>query len=260
MKWQRKGKKVEYCIRLDDACPQMNAEKWARIERILDKYKVKPIVGVIPENRDPDFVAVADENFWEKACEWQKKGWTIALHGLHHELHFHEPRGYYQLSHSSKTEWAGKSSTEQYEMLKQGYQILKGHGLTPTCFFAPCHTYDETTVEAIASMKTEGCSMYISDGYALHPYQRDGVDFLPTLFDTPHKLPLQGVYTFVYHPNNMQEQDFAYLEDFLKKYASLFRSADEIMGEYSLMKEQGILGKIIEHSIYFLRGIKGSKE
>ena len=59
---------------------------------------------------------------------------------------------------------------------------------------------------------------------------------------------------------NGQEQDFAYLEDFLKKYASLFRSADEIMGEYSLMKEQGILGKIIEHSIYFLRGIKGSKE
>ena len=54
MKWQRKGKKVEYCIRLDDACPQMNAEKWARIERILDKYKVRPIVGVIPENRDPD--------------------------------------------------------------------------------------------------------------------------------------------------------------------------------------------------------------
>lgn len=157
MKWQRKGKKVEYCIRLDDACPQMNAEKWARIERILDKYKVRPIVGVIPENRDPDFVAVADENFWEKACEWQKKGWTIALHGLHHELHFHEPRGYYQLSHSSKTEWAGKSSTEQYEMLKQGYQILKGHGLTPTCFFAPCHTYDEATVEAIASMKTEEC-------------------------------------------------------------------------------------------------------
>lgn len=60
---------VDYCLRLDDACPQMNAEKWAGVERILDKYKVRPIVGVIPENRDPDFVAVADENFWEKACE-----------------------------------------------------------------------------------------------------------------------------------------------------------------------------------------------
>lgn len=145
-------------------------------------------------------------------------------------------------------------------MLKQGYRILKEHGLTPTCFFAPCHTYDKATVKAIALMKTEGDSMYISDGYALHPYQRDGVYFLPTLFDTPHKLPMQGAYTFVYHPNNMQEQDFAYLEDFLKKYASLFRSADEIMEKYDSVKNQGILGKIIELVIYFLRGIKGSKE
>lgn len=122
------------------------------------------------------------------------------------------------------------------------------------------YTYDEATVKAIALMKTEGCPMYISDGYALHPYQRNGVYFLPTLFDTPHKLPMQGIYTFVYHPNNMQEQDFAYLEDFLKKYALLFRSADEIMEKYDSVKNQGILGKIIEHAIYFLRGIKGSKE
>lgn len=64
---------MDYCLRLDDACPQMNAEKWKKMESILDEYKIKPIVGVIPENRDPDFVSVADENFWGKACEWQKK-------------------------------------------------------------------------------------------------------------------------------------------------------------------------------------------
>lgn len=62
---------MDYCLRLDDACPQMNAEKWKKMESILDEYKIKPIVGVIPENRDPDFVSVADENFWGKACEWQ---------------------------------------------------------------------------------------------------------------------------------------------------------------------------------------------
>ena len=84
--------------------PSDECGKWKRIESILNKYKIKPIVGVIPENRDPDFVTAADGNFLGKACEWQKKGWTIALHGLHHELHFHEPRGYYQLSHSRKTE------------------------------------------------------------------------------------------------------------------------------------------------------------
>ena len=136
---------MDYCLRLDDACPQMNAEKWAGVERILDKYKVS---------------------------EWQKKGWTIALHGLHHELHFHEPRGYYQLSHSSKTEWAGKSSTEQYEMLKQGYQILKEHGLTPTCFFAPCHTYDEATVKAIA-LEAYGVYQIASVGNKRHLFDTD---------------------------------------------------------------------------------------
>lgn len=168
---------MDYCLRLDDACPQMNAEKWAGVERILDKYKVRPIVGVIPENRDPDFVAVADENFWEKACEWQKKGWTIALHGLHHELHFHEPRGYYQLSHSRKTEWAGKSTSEQYQMLLKGYHILEQHGLTPTCFFAPCHTYDASTIEALKLMAAQGKEMYISDGYSLKPYKKSNICF-----------------------------------------------------------------------------------
>lgn len=32
------------------------------------------------------------------------------------------------------------------------------------------------------------------------------------------------------------------------------------MEKYDSVKNQGILGKIIEHAIYFLRGIKGSKE
>ena len=36
---------VDYCLRLDDACPQMNAEKWKKMESILDEYKIKPIVG-----------------------------------------------------------------------------------------------------------------------------------------------------------------------------------------------------------------------
>ena len=116
---------VDYCLRLDDACPQMNTEKWARIERILDKYKVRPIVGVIPENRDPDFVAVADENFWKKACEWQKKGWTIALHGLHHELHFHEPSFYLSIGHPIAAVCI-RTSTERPEALEAGDFILAG--------------------------------------------------------------------------------------------------------------------------------------
>ena len=42
-----------YLIRLDDASDHMNTERWDRIERMLDENGVRPLVGVIPVNRDP---------------------------------------------------------------------------------------------------------------------------------------------------------------------------------------------------------------
>lgn len=75
-----------YIMRLDDASEYMDVEKWQRMENLLDKYGIKPIVGVIPNNQDPDMVGVytKDERFWNKAQEWQEKGWSIALHGYTH--------------------------------------------------------------------------------------------------------------------------------------------------------------------------------
>ncbi len=251
---------MEFCIRLDNACPRMNLEKWNRVEHLLDQYEIKPLVGVIPDNQDPDFQAEPDHSFWEKAVQWKNKGWSIALHGLHHKLESHAPQGYYQLSHSRKTEWAGKSTSEQYQMLLKGYHILEQHGLTPTCFFAPCHTYDASTIEALKLMAAQGKEMYISDGYSLKPYKKSNICFLPSMFDTPHKLPLDGTYTFVYHPNNMSSADFDYLENFLQQYRQYFRSPDVLMKDSKLKDGQGIIGRILEYAIYFMRGLKGSKE
>ena len=75
----------QYLIRLDDACPTMDATKWQRIEGILDTYGVRPMVGVIPANNDPkQQIDVADGEFWNKVKTWEKNGWTIALHGYDH--------------------------------------------------------------------------------------------------------------------------------------------------------------------------------
>ena len=74
-----------YLIRLDDASDHMNIEQWDRMERMLDENGVKPLVGIIPVNRDPMLLEVAeDPGFWEKARHWQEKGWRIALHGFEH--------------------------------------------------------------------------------------------------------------------------------------------------------------------------------
>jgi len=45
--------KINYLIRLDDACSTMDSAKWQRVETILDCYGVRPLVGVIPDNNDP---------------------------------------------------------------------------------------------------------------------------------------------------------------------------------------------------------------
>ena len=69
----------KYIIRLDDACETMNLKKWKKIESILDELKIKPIVAVIPSNKDETlYLDQKISNFWELIFSWQKKGWEIA--------------------------------------------------------------------------------------------------------------------------------------------------------------------------------------
>ena len=65
----------KYLIRLDDACPTMDAAKWQRMEDMLDRYGVRPMVGVIPANSDPkQKIDPDDTTFWTKVKSWGNKG------------------------------------------------------------------------------------------------------------------------------------------------------------------------------------------
>ena len=69
---------VNYLIRLDDACPYMDRAKWQRMEDILDKYGVNPLVGIIPANKDPRTMFESEDSFfWFKAKKWEEKAWKI---------------------------------------------------------------------------------------------------------------------------------------------------------------------------------------
>ena len=70
-------------IRLDDACPRRDIAKWDRMESLLDKYNVKPLVGIIPDCKDPALEKYPlDEKFWaERILQWKEKGWSFAMHG-----------------------------------------------------------------------------------------------------------------------------------------------------------------------------------
>lgn len=234
----------QYILRLDDASEYMDVEKWIRMEKLLDKYQIKPIVGVIPNNKDPDMINVykKDTYFWHRVHAWKKKGWTIALHGYTHVFETTEgginPVNY-------RSEFAGVSLERQKKKIRLGYEILKKQGFYPEVFFAPAHTFDKNTLIAL---KEESDIRIISDTIANDLYYKDGFYFIPQQSGKARKLPFKLV-TFCYHPNIMKERDFEALENFLVKYRSLFVNATQIE-----RKEQSasIYDKILR-KIYFFR-------
>lgn len=99
-------------LRLDDACPKRDIAKWDRMEAMLDKYGVKPLVGIIPDCKDPAMDCYkSDERFWtERVPAWKAKGWSFAMHGFEHV--YHTDRGGINPV-NPRSEFAGLSFEEQ---------------------------------------------------------------------------------------------------------------------------------------------------
>lgn len=212
-----------YILRLDDASDYMNIEKWKRMENLLDKYNIKPLAGIIPENQDPSLVGVYERDplFWNKVNHWKEKGWELALHGYNHK-YVTEEGGMNPVN--KRSEFAGVPLEEQCIKIRIGMKIFREHEIEPRIFFAPSHTFDQNTLEAL---KKESNIRIISDTIANDVYYQEGFYFIPQQSGKVRKLPFK-VCTFCYHPNMMKNRDFEYLEAFLKKKYSNFVSAQDM--------------------------------
>lgn len=233
----------KYILRLDDACEKMDIEKWDRMEQLLDKYAVKPLVGVIPHCEDPmmDDYPV-DSKFWSKVNNWITKDWSIAMHGYNH-VYSTECGGINPIN--KRSEFAGEPLEVQKEKIRKGISIMREHDINPNIFFAPSHTFDRNTLLAL---KAESDVNIISDTIANDVYYQDDFQFVPQQSGRVRKLPFKVV-TFCYHPNMMRENDFVYLEQFLEKNAILFTRFElTVNGK----RKKNILDKILR-KIYFLR-------
>lgn len=199
----------KYILRLDDAAERMDIAKWNRVEILLDKYNIKPLVGVIPNCQDPMMKEYPiDSSFWNKVNEWKNKGWIIALHGYNH-VYSTNKGGINPVN--NRSEFAGVPLEQQKEKVREGVKIFHKNGHNPKVFFAPSHTFDENTIKAL---KEDSNIRIISDTVANKSYQQYGMTFVPQQSGQVRKLPFHLV-TFCYHPNTMKEQDFFLLESFL---------------------------------------------
>ena len=236
-------KMSKYIIRLDDACEKMDVEKWDRMEKLLDKYKVKPLVGVIPHCEDPMMDKYEfDAEFWKKVEIWKNKGWTIAMHGYNHV--YGTPCGGMNPV-NKRSEFAGLSYEEQAEKIERGWEILIDYGFHPEVFFAPSHTFDENTLKAL---KNKTPIRVISDTIASDVYKKDDFWFIPQQSGSVRKLPLKTV-TFCYHPNTMTDKSFEILEAFLDSYQNRFTEYTEL----NMKKRKISLCDRLLQKIYFLK-------
>lgn len=242
----------KYLIRLDDACPTMDSTKWQRMEDILDCYGVKPMVGVIPHNEDPkQLIDPEDKCFWKKVHKWEEKGWAIALHGYNHC--YSSDGGMKGLNPMwSRSEFAGAPLEVQVEKMRKGITIMREHGVKPMYFFAPSHTFDENTLEAL---RKESDIRVVSDTISRYPYRHGDFYFIPQILGHCAKMPLGGVYSFCFHPNTMKEGAFDVLEIFLKANKEHFIGFDEI--DLSRYGNKKATDRLLSWAFFFYRRVKG---
>lgn len=228
-------------MRLDDASVHMKLHSWLHMKKILDKYGIKPIYGIIPNNMDPELLQYEKvDNFWELVKSWQNEGWIPAMHGCTHVFETKES-GINPIN--QKSEFAGLPLERQQEKIRIGYKILKNHGIETKIFFAPAHTFDDYTLQALCK---ETPIRVISDMIANDIYYNKQFYFVPQQCGSVRRLPFHIV-TFCYHPNTMRDEDFKKLEKFLEKYHENFDTYSEKM---LIKRENNFYDKILR-SIYF---------
>ena len=75
---------MKIAVRLDDITPDMDWERFLKFKALLDKYQVKPLIGVVPDNRDDNLKGSrqgAPDDFWAYVKELQSQGWSVAMYG-----------------------------------------------------------------------------------------------------------------------------------------------------------------------------------
>ena len=215
-------------VRFDDICENM---KWKYIEKceiLFDELNIKPVLGVIPNNRDNELLKYPNKkNFWEIVRNWQSKGWTIAMHGNSHVYDSETNKKDY-FNYGGKSEFFGHSLEELMKRIKLGLEKFNSENIKIRTFFAPNHTYDKNTFLAL---KNFGINEII-DGYGLMPYLDHDIKFIPQLFYKNVMLPF-GIQSTQIHLNYWDEKDFELFKKFIIKYKKKIITYDQAIAKGS---------------------------
>ena len=155
-----------FILRIDDVHDGMNFIRFNEFMNILDSLSIKPIIGVIPNNKDQALISkykITKEMFWSKIKSlYDSDKCDIALHGYDH-VYVNKNRG--MLKYGRKSEFSGLDFQTQYNKIKKGLNIFKDHGIKTNIFMAPSHSFDRITLKVLHDLRIE----YVTDGFNLIP-------------------------------------------------------------------------------------------
>lgn len=217
---------MAFLVRFDDLCPTMNWDIWERVEDILIRNSVKPILSIVPDNRDPLLdVAPAQSVFWSRAREWHGRAWTIGLHGYQH-LYLSRSTGL--VGTRPLSEFAGLPRAEQHGKLSAALELFKAQGIVPEVWVAPGHTFDANTLDVLQTLRLS----VVSDGHSVWPHRDDsGVLWIPQQIWRFRSLPF-GVWTVCLHPNHWTNADLQVFEANIHHFRSQLSSVPEVIAAY----------------------------
>tara|TARA_B100000941_G_scaffold288921_1_gene266833 strand:+ start:2753 stop:3517 length:765 start_codon:yes stop_codon:yes gene_type:complete len=238
-------------IRLDDIAENMNWDLMNKCEKLFDKYQIKPILGVIPLNEDSELKTwPLNKSFWESVRRWQSKGWEIAMHGCHH-LYKVETNKKDIFNYGGKSEFFGEDLSVQVNKIKSGKNKFNSEQIKIRSFFAPNHTYDKNTFQALKKNEI----FNVIDGYGLMPYKKFGMVFIPQLFYKEILIPF-GIQCTQIHLNYWKDKDFEIFENFIEKNRKKSITFDEVLDKTNNNLFYSALNIFTEKTLRFLRFFK----
>ena len=215
---------MKITVRLDDITPDMDWEKFRRLEKMLDDNQIAPLLGIVPDNQDDNLKRnPAMSDFEGQIKKWEDKGWVLAMHGWKH-IYTTKKGGCFPLNNFS--EFAGIARDRQREMIYDGKEKLMKMGVNANIFMAPAHSFDKNTL----SVLKEAGFKYITDGFGNVPYEWRGLTFLPIAFQRSKDIEKkEGYTTLVFHTNTMSEQEFVDFDKILRNHKDDFISYKEYL-------------------------------
>ena len=211
-------------IRLDDIAENMNWDLMEKIELLFEKYSIKPVLGVVPTNKDDELLSwPKKDDFWKQVRIWKDKGWEIAMHGYTH-VYDNTCNNNDYFNYGGGSEFFGHSLETQLDRIKNGLKKFDDEKIKIRTFFAPNHTYDTNTFVAL---KKCGINEVI-DGYGLMPYVKNNIKFIPQLFYKVLALPF-GIQSTQIHLNYWKQEDLNNFEKFIKKNSKKIITYDQAL-------------------------------